>query len=454
MDSKPEDGQRNRVLEDALARRMRRVADLQSLQNASDCLDAAMISAYAERMLQPDENAKCESHFAACARCRRTLTVLASVVDASFAEETGAPVEPLAATASVPNDVVTSASKPPRPNRFEWRVRWLAPAFGMAAVLVVWFVMRPPWGTIDHEATGTLIAEAPKTPLQQLQGPPPTDQFATATPKHSVESDAITRNNGFASGARSSQPTERSLPKDRLAVDAATGAPAPSGSGAKDAIESLQTGQAELKVVVPPQAPLPVPAPRAQVRAKFAGQTPSAGAVSGGANPATAVAQETPLVSATENRTLAPPAVDLPLNGRDFQDRVLSLSAPRQISIQVRSPSGTILWRVGVGGRIERSTDSGSNWTLQQSPLQEDWLAGGASSDTVAWLVGRNGAIARTADGEHWEKVSPPLAIGGASGKMPDWTGIVVRSAQDATVTTAEGRRYVTQDGGKIWLAQ
>ena len=65
----------------------------------------------------------------------------------------------------------------------------------------------------------------------------------------------------------------------------------------------------------------------------------------------------------------------------------------------LKSPSGSILWRAGKGGIIERSTDAGKTWVSQMSPSKEDWLAGAAVSDTVCWMAGRNGAIARTMDG-------------------------------------------------------
>jgi photosystem II stability/assembly factor-like uncharacterized protein len=86
---------------------------------------------------------------------------------------------------------------------------------------------------------------------------------------------------------------------------------------------------------------------------------------------------------------------------------------------------------------------------LQASPSPEDWLAGAAVSDTVCWLVGRRGAIARTLDGEHWENIAPPLQPAG-----PDWVGIAGADTQTATITASDGRKFVTTDGGKTWQQQ
>jgi len=107
-----------------------------------------------------------------------------------------------------------------------------------------------------------------------------------------------------------------------------------------------------------------------------------------------------------------------------------------------------------MGGRIERSTDAGRTWILQKSPLQEEWLAGAAASDTMCWVVGRNGAIARTTDGSHWKKIASPRLALDSSGKYPDWISISAAGAQTATITASDQRHYETQDGGKTWKAQ
>jgi photosystem II stability/assembly factor-like uncharacterized protein len=143
---------------------------------------------------------------------------------------------------------------------------------------------------------------------------------------------------------------------------------------------------------------------------------------------------------------------DLPLNGRNYQALVKS-DATGELPVQLKTPLGTIFWRAGKGGNIQRSTDSGQTWRAQASPLQDDWLAGAAVSDTVCWLVGRNGAIARTTDGERWERIISPAQVA-ASGKLPDWTGVTARDTQNVTIAARDGRRYTTQDGAKTWRAQ
>jgi photosystem II stability/assembly factor-like uncharacterized protein len=156
--------------------------------------------------------------------------------------------------------------------------------------------------------------------------------------------------------------------------------------------------------------------------------------------------------SAADNKAAVSSNSDLPLNGRDFS-ALSDLKAGAENTTLLKSPSGPVLWRVGRGGNIQRSSDAGRTWILQKSPLQEDWLAGAAISNTVCWIVGRNGAIARTADGKRWEKIAPP-PLADSPGKLPDWISIAATTAQTATISAGDQRRYVTRDGGKTWREQ
>jgi len=109
---------------------------------------------------------------------------------------------------------------------------------------------------------------------------------------------------------------------------------------------------------------------------------------------------------------------------------------------------------MGNEGRIERSDDGGQTWKPQANALPGDWRAGAVVSDKVWWLVGANGAIARTTDGEHWERIAPPPQAADASGKQPYWLDIVASDSQTATITAGNQQRYATHDGGKTWQKQ
>ncbi len=96
-------------------------------------------------------------------------------------------------------------------------------------------------------------------------------------------------------------------------------------------------------------------------------------------------------------------------------------------------------WRAGLGGNIARTDDDGQTWRVQVN-VSERVRAGAAPSIEVAWLVGDQGLVLRTLDGERWVRTSVPVAV-----------SLVDIDASDefrATVTTADGRRFRTVDGG------
>ena len=108
----------------------------------------------------------------------------------------------------------------------------------------------------------------------------------------------------------------------------------------------------------------------------------------------------------------------------------------------IASPRRSVLWRVGPGGKIERSRDAGGTWHPQASGVETDLVAGSAPTETVCWVVGRAGTILRTTDGERWEKVASPAPL--------DWAGVEAFTANTAIVF-ADNQRYATRDGGRTW---
>jgi len=120
----------------------------------------------------------------------------------------------------------------------------------------------------------------------------------------------------------------------------------------------------------------------------------------------------------------------------------------------IASPGGSVLWLIGRAGRIERSLDAGQTWVTQSSPSPQDWIAGVASSNTVCWIVGRNGAIASTSDGANWEIVAPPALAGQVPGKLPDFIGVTINGFATVIVTSADQRRFATADNCITWRSQ
>jgi hypothetical protein len=471
MDSQDRDQDKMRRHDETLARRLGEALDKMDARNAGVCPDGEILAAYAEQELGQAEAGKWESHFASCSRCRKILRVLAASADTPLAEKEVAQLGELVSAVRAPVEITAGSADRVRPRLWDWRTRWLAPALGVAAVLVVWFAMRPPWRATDRSASTTLVAQAPKeeappsaapTELDQLSRTeplrdqkalpaPPPDRSAAKTPSLSAASGASAEPRAEAGNA-----LKKVSPSSGLA------------GGALQKEEKLGTSSEEVEVL-PPNSPAPPPpqvkaapgapalAPSPQARAKADAAAPPASEVPQSTSQTVTVTEAAPLVETTNGNlagtTQQQPSANLPLNGRALA-AVGAARTVRGFSALLKSPSGLTFWRAGKGGLIERSTDAGKTWFSQTSLSKEDWLAGAAVSDTVCWLAGRNGAIARTIDGEHWERVAPSAQAAGAAGKLPDLTGVTARDALNATTTAGDGRRFATQDGGKTWQAQ
>ena len=474
------DETRNRRREEALARRVGDALDQLSHRDAVECPDAEMIAAYHEKSLQPDEIARCESHFAKCARCRKVLLVLAASVDAPLDQTEVARLGKLVAAARSPLEATKQTDHHARLIRLNWRTRWLAPALGIAAVLAIWFAMRPPRRANDQNPAGDLIAQAPTSepaPSMEAQTKQQSGE-TTGNPGKNTEADAEALKNMSPDRIQSANPAADSLAKKNLDASSGTREIPPGTIAAENGLRDKKKEKADsvggigagtgapvggafstsapaARAAAPsPAAP---PSPQAQAKTQAPNQSPSDAVQPRSTTQGVTVTSEAPSVETT-NGTLSgslneSKAKDLPLNGRNYQ-AMAKLDAQGEFPLQLKTPSAKILWRAGKGGNIQRSSDSGSTWTSQASPLQEDWLAGATVSDTVCWIAGRNRAIARTTDGSHWEKIAPPAMGADSSGKLPDWIGIVAVDANTATITSSDLHRFATRDAGKTWNAQ
>jgi hypothetical protein len=450
MDPNTRDESRDRRREEALARLLGEALDRAAPQGAEQCPDAELIAAYHERALGPEEAAQCEIHFAACSRCRKILAVLAASADTPLAEKEVARLGELVAAARAPHEAASQTAKPGRPNRLDWRARWLAPALGVAAVLAVWFTLRPPWRTTDQSSSGTIIAQAPKNEPPQNTGVPALDSFSRIEPKKNVEKgSALSKDQPSAKPPSSKLAVE--APSNNRVTESGRRETPPSdavadnnGTGNEKKEKTEAAGRATGGLAPPSPVPAPlVSAPRAQAEVQE---------MSRPAPPEPRAAANSPA------RALIAPSARAATSSKSAaaDKSIATFSAPSGASVAglLKSPSGAVSWRIGVNGRIERSTDAGRTWILQASPSQEEWQAGVAVSDTICWIVGRNGSIARTTDGEHWEKIAPPSLSAAASRQFTDWINVMASDAQTATITSSDQHRYATQDGGMTWRAQ
>jgi hypothetical protein len=113
------------------------------------------------------------------------------------------------------------------------------------------------------------------------------------------------------------------------------------------------------------------------------------------------------------------------------------------IQILIRTPNPKVLWRIAGGGLIERSENEGATWHGQLPDANAHLVAGAAPRVKVCWVVGRDGLILLTKDATKWEKIPPPIPA--------DFIAVTAKDASSATVTTSDGLKFMTVDGGKKW---
>ena len=411
---------------------------------ASACPDAEVLAAYAEHGLAEEETSRWESHFADCSRCQKIIAVLAASGEELIEGEV-VKLGNLAAASPINRERVVR-------NAPWWTLiwrrpslwRWLVPAAGLASAAGLWLALHhaPPRETLSAQkipaaieapqnaagpgATGASSAKPDETQIAQANVPPP--------PAASPRSEAVLRDKEAAPAESSTRAKKEQAQKQEAFSNAIE---APRNSENQRALESREDAAKDNRLQ------------SAQSDEK---KSPMSDALSAAA-PAAPVASPPPA---------PPPARELDRAERQATDRATGAPAATQLkalaqaaspAIVFASPSRRAVWRLGSGGRLERSTDQGQTWQPQSSGVTADLLAGAAPSETVAWVVGRNGIILRTEDGEHWQRVAPPSATQPAiSGNpAPDWTGIEARDALHATIISRDLRRFATEDGGRTW---
>jgi hypothetical protein len=347
-------------------------------------------------------------------------------------------------------------------------VRFVAIAGALAAALILWFVYRDQ----TKESTIAQNQPAPKMelPPQSLALPSQSKDKADNSP--SPDSNPVASQNSAAGSAAQPQQAPAKSPTDSLTN---------SLDDAQKTLDAAKTLEKKSRRDAATQAPTFIPA----------GQDESAGALSyARANPRTApgsgtrklepvnpvdkaIADAKAVLQPTANSTSGIPATPPPARTRmnsgvvtepvtvdaaSPEETQKSATAPQELlsraansrvvasltPLSVPAPNGTTIWRIGQAGMIQRSTNSGTTWSIQPSGVVTDLIAGSAYSDQICWLVGRNGTILRTTNGgATWQKLTSPSNV--------DLLAVFAINADSATITDAAGRAFETNSGGARW---
>jgi hypothetical protein len=121
------------------------------------------------------------------------------------------------------------------------------------------------------------------------------------------------------------------------------------------------------------------------------------------------------------------------------------LSESVLVSTDIRSSDPRARWRI-VGASVQRSIDNGATWTVQETGTTMRLTAGSAPQPDVCWIVGDAGTVLLSVDGLTWQRLTPPVQTGLAA--------VTATSADAATVTTGDGRSFVTTDRGRTWQSR
>jgi hypothetical protein len=124
-----------------------------------------------------------------------------------------------------------------------------------------------------------------------------------------------------------------------------------------------------------------------------------------------------------------------------FAARSRALAAIPDVIVVSSNPSTR--FRLLPDGAVQRSADAGSTWRTEPTGATDRLTAGASPSPSVCWLVGSAGTVMLSTDGRSWRRVAFPEAV--------DLRSVTATDQETATVTTADGRAFVTTDGGQTW---
>lgn len=124
-----------------------------------------------------------------------------------------------------------------------------------------------------------------------------------------------------------------------------------------------------------------------------------------------------------------------------FASARAALANPRETVVVSSDPATR--FRLLRGGGVERSADAGVTWRTEVTGATTTLTAGSSPSPSVCWLIGPAGVVLLSTDGSSWRRLAFPETV--------DLRSVTATDSQTATVTTTDGRAFITTDGGQMW---
>jgi putative zinc finger protein len=355
---------------------------------SSQCIETETLAAWSDGTLSARERAAAESHASECARCQALLAAMVRTL-------------------------------PPAPARKWWQSStfgWLVPIAVAATAVVVWVNVPP------SRPEQSAVSTAASPPASVATAAP---AGASAAPKTSAD-----------------RADSRDAKRDALAAAPSSAAAPPAIAGRQGGVESRRARQLDT------QSPVDADAARKEAREAMAAPPPPPPPAAPAAPRAEAQPQIAAIEAAPQSNAGAPAAAASALRpparamldaAASARGQALAQAAP----LEIVSPNPGVRWRIAIAGSIDRSTDGGATWQRQSTGVPVMPTAGVAPSSAICWLVGPGGVVLLSIDGRTWQRIRLPETV--------DLTSVRASDAVTATVTAADGRSFVTGDGGRTW---
>ena len=405
-----------------------------------DCPAPEILAAYFDRALDADETARYDLHFSQCSRCREQLAAMARASGVDEAKKEAA-------------------------SGWNWlrSPRWLMPAAAAFAVLVlIAGVTLRKWKSMEAanelamsrpDAVPLAVPESPATaaPAPSESSAPATSAPRAVAPKNQMLSGGVARDKAAEEMYLRVLPS----PPQKKEAGAARGAREKNAPVAP-ATDSISSAENAMVAEAPP-------ATSAQ-RLDIAPTKPEASSAAAD-SAALAPQEEAKQPGGAKGKTSARPAASAPAaapprlvtgsnfatrNARDAAERAriqqAQMSSNLMAGFMVQTPDAKVLWMISDSGSVGRSEDAGASWKYESLQTGDHFVAGSAPTAQICWLVGERGAILRTTDGKTWTTVQPPVVA-----NFEGFAGIEAKDGSSATLTTSDGRKFSTTDGGTTW---
>ena len=404
----------------------------QSLGGPGDaCPEPEILAAYFERSLDAEETARYERHFSQCARCREQLAAMDRAAESVLAGR--------------------SDARQAAPWAWLWDWRVLAPVTALLILAAVWIVRQPAARKVAEIKTPAPLV-AMNQPSAQTAMPEATHESRVATPNASgIEEQAVKRQRK-AGVAEKQYQAQNELQLDKLKKEESVvkqGSGTGNGIGAAIGGAAAPTGAPAAPPPTPPASMADasaVPAPSAQRVTVESAVQPMSAPVK--AKSASSANYESALTQQTQAQQVQVQAQAVTQAHAVLQPQAVTLAAVEKhpAGNVIATPDPKVLWRIVADTAVELSKDGGATWKKQQLRSFEaspQITAGFAPTAKICWLVGRDGVIIVTRDAVHWVPILPPVNT--------DFVGVTAQDNFSATVTTADGRKFSTEDAGDHW---